>query len=94
MHNIAREASGRSESMRNTVKETGPLDPSLKMSLLVLGVALGRQDTPEVVSIYLWVNGGEVGDVDVWVIVRGIVCSYRREQGGVIVRSSQFVAPD
>ena len=60
MHNIAGEASGWSESMRDTVKETGPPDPSLKTSLLVLGIVLGCQDTPEVVSIYLWVNGGRL----------------------------------
>jgi len=79
MHNIARETSGRSESARDTIKEAGPLDPSLKTSLLILSVVLRRQNTPEVVLIFLWINRREVGDIDVQVVVRGIIRPYRRE---------------
>ena len=79
MHNITGEASGRSESARDTIKKTGPPDPSLKASLLVLSVVLRRQNTPEVVLIFLWINRREVGDIDVQVVVRGIIRPYRRE---------------
>ena len=68
MHGVPRETRGWSESTRETVEDARLPDSSLESSPLILSIASGTDDCPEVVSVFLGVRMREILDVDVGVI--------------------------
>ena len=73
VHDVAREAGRGREDTREAVKYTGFPDPSLEPSLLILNDVLRGNDALQIVSVFRWIDGGEVRNVDIRVVVRWVV---------------------
>ena len=73
MHDISRKASWWFKDVTKAIKDTGLLDSSLALSLLVLNIILRRYNAVEILSVFCEVDWGEMLDVDIWVVTGWIV---------------------